>query len=248
MNVVYDSLVGKRETNQDYLDFYSNQSDQSIAILCDGMGGHKAGDVASEMAVTQLGNQWTKTSFTRVSEAKRWLRIKINEENNRIFKASNTYDDLFGMGTTIVLAVFIGDQILFANVGDSRAYIYENKEVELVTEDHSFANQLYLQGEISLKEARNHTQKHTLTRSLGVSNEVEVDFFIIPRANIEHIFLCSDGLSNTLSTDEMILTLMADVPLEEKAQTMIQNAYKNGSKDNISILLFDLKKVMEGGE
>jgi len=248
MNVVSNSVIGKRETNQDYSGSYSNKANQNMAILCDGMGGHNGGDVASEMAVTQLGNQWLETSFTDVSEAKKWLQTKVNEENARIFDASNTYSDLFGMGTTIVLAVFIENQILFANVGDSRAYIYKNDEVELVTEDHSFANQLYLQEEISLEEAQNHSQKHVLTRSLGVSNEVEIDFFTIPKKNIEYVFLCSDGLSNTLSTNEMVLTLMADIPLKEKAQLMVQSAFKNGSNDNISILLSDFKKFMEGGE
>lgn len=247
MEIASDSFVGKRESNQDYFDAYFNRSNQMIAILCDGMGGHNGGDVASEMAVTQLGNQWLETSFTHEEEVEEWLYRKINEESARIFDASNTYNDLFGMGTTLVLAVVINNQILFANVGDSRAYIYNNREVELITEDHSFANQLYLQGEISQEEVETHTQKHALTRSLGISNEVEVDFFSVSADTSDYVFLCSDGLTNTLSDSEMVLTLMADIPLKEKAHLMVQKAFENGSADNISIMLLDIENLRKGG-
>lgn len=247
MEIASNSFVGKRESNQDYFGAYFNRSDQIIAILCDGMGGHKGGDVASEMAVTQLGNQWLDTSFTHVEEVKDWLYRKINGESARIFDAGNTYNDLYGMGTTLVLAVSIGEQILFANVGDSRAYLYNNRDIKLITEDHSFANQLYLQGEISQEEFEVHTQKHALTRSLGISNEVEVDFFSISTDTADYVFLCSDGLSNTLSDSDMVLTLMADIPLKEKAQLMVQKAFENGSSDNISIILLDIESLRKGG-
>lgn len=203
------------------------------------MGGHKAGDIASEMAVLQIGNHWKKTSFSNSRDTKNWLDQHINIENQRIYRVAKSYSDLDGMGTTIVAAAYINDEIIIGNVGDSRAYHTENNELTLVTEDHSFANELRLKGEISEEEAKNHRQRHTLTRSLGVFNKVEVDFFVLKKSADSILMLCSDGLSNGVELELMSSVLLSPRSISDRGNILIENALRNGSTDNITICLVE---------
>lgn len=205
------------------------------------MGGHKAGDIASEMAVLQIGNHWKETSFSNGLETSKWLDEHINLENQRIYRVAKTYSDLNGMGTTIVAAAFINDEIVIGNVGDSRAYYLEQEGLKLITEDHSFANELRLKGEISEEEARNHRQRHTLTRSLGVFDKVSVDFFFLKQTQESVLMLCSDGLSNGLDQPAMEKVLITSRSLNDKANIMTELALQNGSTDNITICLIENK-------
>ncbi|SFB87446.1 protein phosphatase [Alkalibacterium subtropicum] len=203
------------------------------------MGGHKAGDIASEMAVLQIGNHWKDTTFSSAKEASEWLDQHINLENQRIYRVAKTYSDLDGMGTTIVTAAFINDEIIIGNVGDSRAYFLNQEGLELITEDHSFANELRLKGEISEEEAKNHRQRHTLTRSLGVFDKVAVDFFFLDQRADSLLMLCSDGLSNGIDTPLMNKVLTAQRSLSDRANIMMESALQNGSTDNITICLIE---------
>ena len=205
------------------------------------MGGHKAGDIASEMAVLQIGNHWKDTAFSSAEEASEWLDQHINLENQRIYRVAKTYSDLNGMGTTIVTAAFVKDEIVVGNVGDSRAYYLDQQGLELVTEDHSFANELRLKGEISEEEAKNHRQRHTLTRSLGVFDKVMVDFFFLKQTAGSLLMLCSDGLSNGVDQPLMDKVLTAQRTISEKANILTEYALQNGSTDNITICLIENK-------
>lgn len=204
------------------------------------MGGHKAGDIASEMAVLQIGNHWKVTAFRDSYETQVWLDEHINLENQRIYRVAKSYSDLDGMGTTIVTAAYINDEIVIGNVGDSRAYqLDHNKALKLVTEDHSFANELRLKGEISEEEAKNHRQRHTLTRSLGVFNKVNVDFFILKQSSASLLMLCSDGLSNGVDDEVINQVLSSRVPINDRGNILIEKALQNGSTDNITLCLID---------
>src|SRR5690625_502717 len=196
---------GKRKDNQDYAGVFFNQSDLLLAVLCDGLGGHQAGDIASEMAVSQIGNAWESTEFTARDTylIQNWLKESINNENTRIFEAANTYADLEGMGTTLVACVILKDKALISNIGDSRAYMYADGKMEQITQDHSFVSELQRQGALTDDEASIHYNRNALTRSLGVEGEVEVDFFKKLIREIEIIMLNSDGLSNAVSEEEI---------------------------------------------
>nr|WP_272928068.1 Stp1/IreP family PP2C-type Ser/Thr phosphatase [Alkalibacterium sp. MB6] len=231
--------MGKRAINQDYVEFFVNQSDQLLAILCDGMGGHKAGDIASEMAVLQLGHRWEQTACLTTVESQAWLEKHINIENQRIYRVAKRYTDLDGMGTTLVAAAFINGDIIIGNIGDSRAYQLTKNQLRLVTVDHSFANELRLSGEITEDEARTHRQRHALTRSLGVFDKVKVDFFILNTEETSLIMLCSDGLSNELEETAISSILEENGTLEEKASQLVEQALLNGSTDNITVCLID---------
>lgn len=217
------------------------------------MGGHNAGDVASEMAVLQLGNSWRETTFCEIETVKEWLTKGINKENKRIFDAATAFPDLEGMGTTLVASAFIEDTILIANIGDSRAYQFDDRELKQITEDHSFANELRISGQISEEEAENHEKRNTLTRSLGVATNVRTDFFELPVEETAFILLCSDGLANHIRQEEVESILTGISTIEKKADQLVKTALSNGGTDNVSVILIQpaenkKEKITEGGE
>ena len=234
---------GKRKDNQDFVGVFFNQSDLLLAVLCDGLGGHQAGDIASEMAVSQIGNAWEGTNFTSRDTylVQNWLKEKINRENARIYKAASTYSDLEGMGTTLVASVVLKENVLFSNIGDSRAYVYFNKQIELVTEDHSFVSELQRKGALTDLEALTHYNRNALTRSLGVEGQVDVDFFKRLISKVDIIMLNSDGLSNAVSETEMVEILeQTDRSLDERAELLVNKAIENEGSDNITVSLIDV--------
>lgn len=236
---------GKRKNNQDFAGVFINESNLLLALLADGLGGHQAGDIASEMAVSQLGYLWEQTSFTEkdFSIVKEWLNVKINGENQRIYELSGKYPDLEGMGTTMVASVVLDKEILVTNIGDSRAYTYEEGHLEQITEDHSFVSELQRKGELTDEEARNHYNRNALTRSLGVKGNVLVDFFRVKKSPTMTIMLNSDGLTNVLTMEEIIQILSEEkATLDSKSEALVQLAVDNEGSDNITVLLIDIGK------
>lgn len=252
MNYSIKTNQGKRKNNQDFTGTFFNQRNVSLAILCDGLGGHQAGDIASEMAVSQIGNAWEQTDFsgTDLYIIQRWLQDKINEENTRIAEAASTYADLEGMGTTLVAAVLLDRYIIFANIGDSRAYVFKDKMVRLVTEDHSFVSELKRKGGLTEDQAKNHLIKNALTRSLGVKGPVDVDFFREERKMVDYVLLNSDGLSNVVSTETMLEIFKQDHSIDLKADALIEAALDNDASDNITVNIIEVidKNVQQAGE
>lgn len=243
MNYSLKTHQGKRKNNQDYAGVFINKAGLLLAVLCDGLGGHRGGDTASEMAVSQIGNSWKKTSFTadEAELVQDWLDENINRENERIYEYANKYPDLDGMGTTLVAGVILAEEILFSNVGDSRAYTYGDGKLELITEDHSFVSELQRQGELTALEAKNHYNRNALTRSLGVKSKVNVDFFKSLKSSVELIMLNSDGLSNIVEEVDIIDVLKAkDLSLNQKSGKLVQLAVDNEGTDNITVALIDL--------
>lgn len=238
---------GKRKENQDYTNTFFNQSNLLLAVLCDGLGGHQAGDIASEMAVSQIGNAWEQTDFSSSDTymIQKWLQDKINEENTRIYEAASTYSDLEGMGTTLVACAVLDRYIILANVGDSRAYVYHEDVVRLITEDHSFVSELKRQGGLTDVEAENHINKNALTRSLGVKGPIDVDFFREERQAVELVLLNSDGLSNVVSEEEMVNIFKQENTLDEKTERLIETALHNDASDNITVNVIDVRTENE---
>ena len=243
MNYSINTDRGKRKDNQDSTATFFNQSNVLLAILCDGLGGHQAGDIASEMAVSQIGNSWEQTTFTSKDTyiIQTWLKGVINRENTRIFKAANTYPDLEGMGTTLVASVVLEQQVLFANIGDSRAYTYKDNELTLITQYHSFVAELQRSGELTEFERKNHVNRNALTRSLGVEGELDIDFFKVLKDSIDLVLLNSDGLSNTLSKEQMIYALKSNHDLDQKAVDLVYLAIRNEASDNVTVNLISVQ-------
>ncbi|CZQ82701.1 protein phosphatase 2c [Trichococcus palustris] len=241
MQIAFKSDIGKnRSINQDYVNCFMNDAKQTLMIVCDGMGGHKAGDVASEMGVSHLGASWKNTSFRNSEELSRWFISSIQRVNDLIFQKSLDFSDLDGMGTTLVAAAVVGKELVIANIGDSRAYVYRNYRLRQITEDHSLVNEFIKSGEITVEEAQHHPRKNILTRSVGVTKKVDIDIMAMPILKGDVLLMCSDGLTNMLTDDEISQLLKEWMPLEEKAASLVDKANEAGGSDNITVLLADL--------
>ena len=248
MHIFFQSDIGKkRKNNQDFAGYFKNEQDILLAVLCDGMGGHKAGDVASEMAVSHLGDAWKRNNLTDVDAITEWIQEHINKENERIVEKSSQYPDLEGMGTTLVAAALVKNVFIIANIGDSRAYQVMHGNLKQITDDHSLVNELLKSGEITTEAAMQHPQKNILTRSLGVAKKVEVDVMTIPVLEGDLLLLCSDGLTNMVNDNEIEkIVNISDATIEEKVLSLISLANARGGYDNITVILIEPFEGKEG--
>ncbi len=239
IETAYASSIGKvRKSNQDFVQVFKNHADITLAIVCDGMGGHQGGDVASTMAVTHLGHNFKMTDFTNDDLAQKWLEVQLKSENETILKTADKFPDLNGMGTTIVLAFAFADTALIAHLGDSRAYNYSEGKFVQLTEDHSLVNELVKMRQITREQAKHHPQKNIITQALGVSSTIDPEFDEIKLGENDIILLCTDGLTNSLN-DPQIQQILAtkELSLKERCNKLISEANRLGGGDNITVCL-----------
>lgn len=243
MQIEFQSDVGRRRnTNQDYASVFTNQEGIKLAVLADGMGGHRAGDIASQMAVTNLGADWEGQALKDSEKIAQWFIQTIQNENGKIYQRGQEKPEYNGMGTTIVAAALSETRFTIANVGDSRAYLVREDQLKQLTEDHSLVNELVKSGEISQEMAVNHPRKNILTRSVGMPGTVEVDVATYSWQLGDRLLLCSDGLTNMLS-EEMIVSIIDGAgSLTDKVKELIDRANEAGGADNITALLIEYKE------
>ncbi|ASZ08515.1 protein phosphatase [Enterococcus thailandicus] len=243
MQIEFQSDVGRRRnTNQDYASVFTNQEGIKLAVLADGMGGHRAGDIASQMAVTNLGADWEGQALKDSEKIAQWFIQTIQNENGKIYQRGQEKPEYNGMGTTIVAAALSETRFTIANVGDSRAYLVREDQLKQLTEDHSLVNELVKSGEISQEMAVNHPRKNILTRSVGMPGTVEVDVATYSWQLGDRLLLCSDGLTNMLS-EEMIGSIIDGAgSLTDKVKELIDRANEAGGADNITALLIEYKE------
>lgn len=238
MKFAIKSDVGqRRKVNEDAAGYFESKNNIPLMMVCDGIGGHNAGEIASAMALMSIGQAWEKTEFNDIEEVYQWLIQKITEANEAIFTRSAQYEDLYGMGTTVVVASIIGNQLMIANVGDSRAYVLRNFQLKQLTEDQSLVNALLKSGEITPEEAENHPNKNIVTQSLGVTSSVEIDFVRMTIKNEDTLILCSDGLSDMLSLEEIRNVMNHYSDVEQQVEKAIQEANEAGGRDNITVAI-----------
>lgn len=244
MKIVKQTDTGlKREQNEDQLGVFYNTADQVLLLLCDGMGGQNAGDVASQMALTEVGERWRSTEEMASEEATTWLTQTLELTNQRILEKSNQFDDLLGMGTTIVALADFGAEVVVAHVGDSRAYHLRQGSLAQVTKDHSYVQELVDQEIISPEEAKHHPQKNIITQSMGINPSINVDLIQISVEVGDIFLLCSDGLTDMIEDQDILAVLLAKPNIEEAVKQLIWEANNAGGRDNISIIL---AQVQEG--
>lgn len=230
----------RRNTNQDYAAVFENQTGQLLAVLADGMGGHQAGDVASQMAVSNLGEDWQQTVTETPEKAIQWLIRQFQQENEVINRTGQEQPELLGMGTTLVAAILFPEVFALAHVGDSRAYLLRDGQIRQLTEDHSLVNELVKSGEITQEMAANHPRKNVLTRSIGMPGTVEVDVTTIQWTADDYLLFCSDGLTNMVSDATIAEVVNGPGSLEDKNERLIFLANEAGGSDNITVLLIAL--------
>ena len=229
--------IGKaRSVNQDYV-FRTEKPIGNLSnlfLVADGMGGHKAGDLASRYCVELMTEQVQKSAFqTPVSI----LEEAIQFANEGVLRKSLTSIDYEGMGTTLVAATLEENELYIANIGDSRAYLVR-KEIKQITEDHSYVEGLVKKGVIERKDARSHPKKNEITRALGTNKIVQADFFELSVEPEDVILMCSDGLSNMIDDDELYEIIQnGKENLEITARKLVETANQYGGRDNISVIL-----------
>ncbi|KKB39296.1 Stp1/IreP family PP2C-type Ser/Thr phosphatase [Bacillus thermotolerans] len=249
MDSVFRTDRGRvRLHNEDSGGVFVHASGSRLAIVADGMGGHNAGDVASQMAVEAIQSQWMQVKkIDDANQAERWLREAINESNEKVFSHANCSPECSGMGTTLVVALCTDRFCTIANIGDSRCYLFNEDGFVQLTEDHSLVNELVKSGEITKEEAEYHPRKNILTRALGTASEVTADFHTVMFEQGDALLLCSDGLSNKLAQQEMQQIMEASLPLEEKADSFIQTANQKGGEDNITLVILEYSAGLGNG-
>ena len=234
----------KRTNNQDYVNLFVNRAGRTMIILADGMGGHRAGNIASEMAVTDLGAAWVDTQIDTVNEVREWFAEHLEIENQKIYQLGR--DEAYkGMGTTLEALAIIDNQAIYAHIGDSRIGLIRGEEYHQLTSDHSLVNELLKAGQLTPEEAEAHPQKNIITQSIGQKDEIQPDFGIITLEEGDYIVINSDGLSNMVAGSEIYDILKSDLTLSEKAQTLIRFANNAGGLDNITVALVYFDKEEE---
>lgn len=226
----------KRSNNQDFINKFDNKSGITLVVLADGMGGHRAGNIASEMTVTDLGREWVNTEFTELSQIRDWMLVTIEAENQKIYQLGQS-DDYKGMGTTVEAIALVEDSAIYAHIGDSRIGLVRADHYQLLTSDHSLVNELVKAGQITEEEAASHPQKNIITQSIGQSNPVELDLGIQLLEKGDYLVINSDGLTNMISNTDIVSVLQSERSLDEKNQELITLANQNGGLDNITVAL-----------
>ncbi|MFL5782728.1 MAG: Stp1/IreP family PP2C-type Ser/Thr phosphatase [Thermoleophilaceae bacterium] len=224
--------VGRqRQSNED-----SYLEREPLFAVADGMGGARAGEVASRMAVEAFGE--TGREGDKPEEL---LRDVATEANRRIYEMAQSDSEHAGMGTTLTAALVDGRDVAVGHVGDSRLYRFRDGALERLTEDHSLVEELVRQGRLTPEEAETHPQRSIITRALGPEPSVEVETFTdVARAGDVYL-ICSDGLSGMVPEQEMAAILRGGGPLADAAEGLVDAANRNGGKDNITVILFRLE-------
>ena len=225
-----------RSHNEDSVTIVKNASGEHLMIVADGMGGHRAGEIASSMVVTQIGTRFSNLStIGSKMDAVKWLKENVDEVNASILKYGDEHPESMGLGTTVVMALLTKDFLIFVNIGDSSGYVLKNKVLHKITKEHTLVNFLVETGELTPEEAINHPKKNVLMKALGAAEKCEPDIFDVDNES-NAVFLCSDGLTGMLSDEQIEKVLLdSDLTVEEKVVKLIKKCNARGGNDNISV-------------
>ena len=224
-----------RELNEDSycVHGFDDESEINFCIIADGMGGHNAGEVASQNAVKFIADELLKNSEANIPKR---LSDAISRANNRVYAMSKENSLQNGMGTTAVVG-FINPKLAYiANVGDSRAYAIRNDEIVQITVDHSVVEEMVLNGYITKEEARNHPQKNIITRAVGTDESVVSDVFEYSYSEGDMLILCTDGLCNMIDDNEILKISQSEASAENICKKLVDRAKENGGLDNITVI------------
>lgn len=225
-----------RKTNEDSVGYFEG-NDIDIYAVADGMGGHNAGEVASELAINNI-IEYIKGNHNS-SDMEKVLSEAIKVANKKIYDVASESEALKGMGTTITICLIKQSKMLVANVGDSSCYVVDNeRKLVKITRDHSLVQQLLDNGTITEEKARNHPNKNIITRALGTNESVEVDLFDVDLNSVIKCILCTDGLTNDVTYSEMFNIIMEN-DNDSSCKMLVDLSKSRGGRDNISVIVFE---------
>lgn len=228
----------KRSTNQDSFSYGQLENGAvTWAVVCDGMGGMAAGNVASVSAVEVIAGALEQNLSPKSSASfvRNLLKTSIESANVRVYDMAQENEEMRGMGTTVVVVVIIKGTAYFAHAGDSRAYLYSDDQLVQITTDHSVVQTLIEKGQLTEDEAKNHPNKNIITRALGVAPYIDIDFDEREICEGDTVLLCTDGLTNCID-DELIKLASSDNDFESLAERLVELANQNGGNDNITVV------------
>lgn len=225
----------KRQTNQDYVFLTEKEIGNlpNLFVVADGMGGHKAGDLASQYGTHVLTEH---VRHNKETGPELIIIEAVREANRKINEAAQEDKGLQGMGTTMVAASIVGDILYLANVGDSRLYVI-NDQICQITKDHSLVEEMVRMGGLNEEEAKHHPDKNIITRAVGVNEKVEPDFFEYHLQKNDIVLMCTDGLTNMLEDKEIFEIVKTGADIESMVKALIKKANDHGGQDNIGIIL-----------
>ena len=228
-----------RSQNQDVFATVELDKDVLLCLVCDGMGGAKAGNVASALAsevfVQEIRNTW-KTGMEQ-SQIDQAFLSAVKLANFAVYDQAKQFEDFAGMGTTLVAALICGGEVTIANVGDSRAYIINNDGILRITRDHSLVELMIQRGELSAEEARTYPGKNYITRAIGTEAIVECDLFHVDAEHGDWLMLCSDGLTNILDDQEILFEVVHGEQKELCCEQLLDIVKSRGAPDNVTCVL-----------
>lgn len=241
------SDVGRKRTiNEDGAAVFKLPDGITLAVIADGMGGHRGGDFASATAIKVIGEKFMEIESSQLTDEEdwvEWLKETIFYVNRLLYDYAEANEDLKGMGTTLEVALIRGRSCLVSHIGDSRVYKIKENEVKQVTTDHSYVNVLIDSGEITEEEAANHPQRNWIMKAVGSERTIDPDFYKLQLTEEAYLLLCTDGLSNEIDERMMLTIVLADDSLEEKVRKLVELANKMGGEDNISVILLRPSKT-----
>jgi len=233
-----------REHNEDYISW---APESGLVILADGMGGHNAGEVASELAVTSIGEALNEVLSPEIKDScdmdfKEVVHEAVVYANDEINQHAKEHPECSGMGTTIVMALFHNNSVILASVGDSRIYRFRKGELKQVTIDHSLVQEMVDNGYMSEEEALNSNNRNLITRALGIAEDVKVDVTEHEIEKNDIYLLCSDGLSDMIDDELIFSTLVKSrQDLKRASEDLVELAKEHGGHDNVSVILVACK-------
>lgn len=240
MQVTGVTNKGKERLRNEDSCYAVQDSDLALLVVADGMGGHKAGNVASEIAVSTAEKYWKSINRDRPvndQEAKDLVKNLIIEANQSVISEADSSSDKRGMGTTLTAGLLSGNRLTIGHIGDSRAYLVNNDRIELLTKDHSMLEQLIQSGQVKPEEAKNHPKRHVLTRALGASTKLQIDIIDYDIEPGSALLFCTDGLTNMVEESEILTVVTGQKDPQLQAESLIALANARGGHDNITVVI-----------
>lgn len=242
-----------RHENQDYyfIDLVPEEK-QAICVVCDGMGGAKAGNIASELSARVFVEEMHQRLKPKMSRRQREtaLQDSVTATNELVYRKSREHSELTGMGTTVVGFLASDGQLSIVNVGDSRAYLINEDGIARITRDHSLVEDMVQRGDLTPEQARQHPSKNLITRALGTASTVRGDYYSMDMEPGDVILLCTDGLSNLVSDQEILYEVIHGGELDSCCQRLLNIVAERGAPDNVTVVVFrndPLEEVVNNG-
>ena len=246
---ITDKGIVRRQNQDAYYAFCDEPAELALLLVCDGMGGANAGNVASKIAAQVFSEETKKCVYAgiRAEAAADAMRLAVDRANSAVFEKSNSDPLYSGMGTTMVGAVVTGKEVSVVNVGDSRAYLISGGAIRQLTRDHSVVEDMIEQGNITREESRHHPNKNLITRAVGTAPDVPCDTFIFDIKEGDRLLLCSDGLTNMLADDEILNESLSAESIDGCCEKLLNMALTRGAPDNITIVLLERRRRSYNG-